>query len=316
MEKTSPSARQAYGPAFAPASGHAPLRAILWMLAMTLCFALVNVIVHHLGTGLPAAQASFIRYAWGILFMAPVLVRIGRRGYAPKIWALFGLRGAFNAAGVVLWFYAMARIPIADVTAIGYLNPIVVTLGGALLLGEGLAWRRIMAIVVALLGALIILRPGLREITPGHWSQLAAAVMFGGSYLLAKRLTGLAAPTEIVGMLTLVVALCLAPLAMAQWQPVSGTQVGLLGLVAVLATSAHYAMTRAFAAAPVSATQPVVFLQLVWAALAGWFVFGEAIDPYVLLGGGIIVLSVSYMAWREARLRRRVTPLSGATKQI
>ncbi|WP_406870129.1 DMT family transporter [Thioclava sp. 'Guangxiensis'] len=297
-------------------AGNAPTIAILWMLAMTLCFTMVNIIVHYLGAELPAAQSGFIRYAWGIVFMAPVLWRILRKGYPARTWGLFGLRGAFNAAGVLLWFYAMARIPIADVTAIGYLNPIVVTLGAALLLGEGIAWRRILAIVVALVGALIILRPGLREITPGHYSQLAAAVMFGGSYLLAKRLTGIAAPTEIVGMLTLVVAVCLAPLAIAQWQPVTLKEAGLLGLVAVLATLAHYAMTRAFAAAPISATQPVVFLQLVWASAAGWFIFGEAVDPYVIAGGAIIVSSVSYMAWREARLKRRVTPLAGATKQI
>jgi drug/metabolite transporter (DMT)-like permease len=83
----------------------------------------------------------------------------------------------------------------------------------------------------------------------------------------------------------------------------------------VFASAGHYAMTRAFAAAPVSVTQPVIFLQLVWAALAGWTIFGEVPDPYVILGGAIIIASVSYMTWREAQIKRRpVTPPAPATK--
>jgi drug/metabolite transporter (DMT)-like permease len=63
-------------------------------------------------------------------------------------------------------------------------------------------------------------------------------------------------------------------------------------------------MSRAFALAPVAVTQPVVFLQLVWATLLGWYVFDEAVDPFVILGGAVIVASVSYITWREAKLRK------------
>ena len=158
-----------------------PLIGILWMLATTASFTAVNVIVHYLGSGLPAAQTSFIRFAWGVLFVLPALWSFGKARYPKQVWGLFALRGVFQAVAVLLWFFAMARIPIADVTAIGYLNPIVVTLGGALLLGEGFAWRRGVAVLVALLGALIILRPGLREVLPGHVAQLGAAVFFGAA---------------------------------------------------------------------------------------------------------------------------------------
>jgi drug/metabolite transporter (DMT)-like permease len=282
-----------------------PLLGILWMLGTTVCFAAVNVIVHYLGAGLPAAQTSFIRFAWGVIFVAPALWGFARRRYAGRVWALFGLRGALQAIAVLLWFYAMARTPIADVTAIGYLNPIVVSLGGALLLGEGFAWRRGLAVVAALVGALIILRPGLREVLPGHVAQLGAALFFGAAYLVAKRLTGFASASAIVANMTLIVTLCLAPFAIAVWQPISGVQVLWLGATAVFATIAHYCMTRAFQCAPVSVTQPVVFLQLVWASSAGWLLFEEAVDPFVMLGGALIIASVTYLSWREAQLKRR-----------
>ncbi|MBD3804742.1 MAG: DMT family transporter, partial [Thioclava sp.] len=115
-------------------------------------------------------------------------------------------------------------------------------------------------------------------------------------------------------MMTLVVTVALAPVAIWQWQPISLSETLWLGAVAVFATGGHYCMTRAFAAAPVTVTQPVIFLQLVWAAIAGWTIFDEKPDPYVILGGAIIIASVSYMTWREAQLKRRVTPPDPATK--
>ena len=84
--------------------------------------------------------------------------------------------------------------------------------------------------------------------------------------------------------------------------------------MAVFATSGHYCMSRAFAVAPLTVTQPVTFLQLVWATLLGALVFGEGVDGFVLLGGGVIIGAISYITWREARLKRGgVTPAAGAT---
>ncbi|HEY0214388.1 MAG TPA: DMT family transporter [Paenirhodobacter sp.] len=277
------------------------------MLATTLSFVGVNIIVHSIGTSIPTAQNAFLRFAWGWLFLAPAILTLARRRFPVRVWGLFGLRGAAHAVGVVLWFYAMARIPMADVTAIGYLTPIVVTLGGAFLLGEGFARRRGVAIAVALVGALIILRPGLREIQPGHLAELGAALAFGVAYIIAKGLTRHATAGDIVAMMTVCVTLFLAPVALMVWQPLSWSQLGWIGLTAAFATLGHYCMTRAFACAPVTVTQPVTFLQLIWATLAGWLLFGERIDPFVLLGGGLIITAISYMTLREAAVQRRIT---------
>ena len=275
------------------------------MLATGLAFVVVNGIVRHLGTALPAPQSAFIRFAWGFVFLAPSLVPLMRRGFSAQLWRLFALRGALHTVAVMLWFYAMARITMSEVTAIGYLNPIVVTLGAAVLYGEGFRLRRMGAIAVAVLGAAIVLRPGLRELGPGHLAQLGAAVGFGLSYLLVKRLGQLAPASVVVAMMSVTVTIGLAPFALAVWQPVTLEQVAWLGGVALFATLGHYTMTRAFACAPMTVTQPVTFLQLIWATLLGWAVFGEPIDPWVLLGGALIIAAISYMTWREAVLKRR-----------
>lgn len=285
------------------------------MLVTGLCFVAVTGIVRHLGTDLPAVQGAFMRFLFGLVFLAPVLLSTFRMAAVQAALPMFALRGALHTLAVSLWFYAMARIPVAEVTAIGYLNPIVVTLGAAIAFGERLAARRLMAIGVALLGAAIVLRPGLREILPGHYAQLGAAVSFGLSYLIAKRLSERIPAGAVVAMLSLTVTLGLAPLALSVWVPMRAEQMVWLALVAAFATAGHYCMTRAFAAAPMTVTQPVTFLQLVWATLLGVLVFDEAADPWVFLGGGLIIGAISYMTWREAQLKRRaVTPAVGETK--
>jgi drug/metabolite transporter (DMT)-like permease len=292
-----------------PDTAARPLAGVLWMLATGLCFVAVTAIVRHLGTDLPAAQSAFIRFAFGVLFLGPALVPLWRAGFARWQWSLFAQRGVVHVAAVILWFYAMARLPVAEVTAIGYLNPVLVTLGAALFLGEPLAARRLVAVGVAIVGALIVLRPGLREVTGGHLAQVGAAVCFAASYLYAKRLAAFASAGAVVAMMSLTVTLGLAPLALAVWVPVDAVQVAWLALVAAFASAAHYCMMRAFAAAPLAVTQPVTFLQLVWATLLGALAFGEAVDGFVLLGGAVIIAAISTITWREAVVRRRaVTP--------
>lgn len=281
-----------------------PLEGVLWMLATGLSFVVVNGIVRYLGTALPAPQAAFIRFAWGFALLAPTLAPRLRAGISAPLWRLFALRGALHTAAVILWFYAMARITLSEVTAIGYLTPIVVTIGGAVLFAEGFQPRRIGAIAVAILGALIVLRPGLREISSGHLAQLGAAVGFGLSYLLVKRLSQMAPASVIVAMMSVMVTLGLAPFAAVVWQPVSLSQVLWLGGTAFFATLGHYTMTRAFACAPLTVTQPVTLLQLLWATALGALAFGEPVDPFVIFGGMLIIGAISVMTWREARANR------------
>lgn len=281
-----------------------PVIGVLWMLFAGLCFVAVTATVKNMGEGVPAAQSAFLRYLLGLVFLLPVLPAFRQMRLAPRDWGLFGLRGLVHAFGVMLWFFAMTRIPLAEVTAMGYLTPVGVALGAALFLGERLRLRRIAAIAAAILGALIILRPGLREISPGHLAMMLNAVFFSTSYLIAKRMTGVVPPSVVVGMLSIFVTLGLAPFAYAVWVPVSWQEVAWLALVASFATAGHYAMTMAFAAAPISVTQPVTALQLVWAVLLGALFFAEPVDLYVIAGGGVIVGAVIFIALREQALAR------------
>ncbi len=284
-----------------------PVEGVLWMLTATLAFVGVNGIVRHLGTELPAAQSAFIRFAFGLVFLAPAVWAMRRVALPAGIWPLFLWRGALHVAAVIFWFWAMARVPVAEMAAIGFLNPVVVLVIAGLLLGEGLGRGRVLSVAVALVGALVVLRPGLREVSLGHLSQLVATLFFAVSYIFAKRLSGMAPASVVVGVLSVTVSLGLAPMAWWVWEPVTGVQLAWLAGVAGLATLGHYTMTRAFRAAPLAVTQPVTFLQILWATLLGALVFDEAVDGFVILGGALIVGAVSLNTWAEAR-RGRIPP--------
>lgn len=285
------------------------------MLVTGLCFVALTIIVKHVGSTLPAAQSAFLRYLLGLVFLIPMIrPMIEAQMTKRQLW-LFSARGAAHTVGVTLWFYAMTQITIAEVVAMNYVNPIYVTLGAALFLGERLATRRIIAICVAFAGAIIILRPGFRELGPGHLAMVFTAIFLGASYLLAKLMSGEVRPIVVVGMLSVTVTIGLAPLAWAVWVRPTWADIGWLFLVACFATAGHYTMTRAFEAAPVAVTQPVTFLQLVWGVLAGAVFFAEAIDIWVVIGGTIVMAAVSFIAWREYTLKRaEVTPVTHATK--
>lgn len=282
-----------------------PREGVMWMVLSGLSFVGVNGIVRYLGTDLPAAQSAFLRFAFGVLLLAPVLPGL-LRGMSGRVLVLFAWRGAAHTVAVLFWFYAMARIPVAHATAIGYLNPVLMLIAGAVILREPLSMRRIIAVGVALAGALIVLRPGVQALNIRHMSQIGASVFFCGSYLFAKRLTGLASASVIVAMMSVTVTIGLAPLAWWVWVPVSWAQLGWLAIVAGCATLGHYCMTRAFRAAPLTVTQPVTFLTLIWATAVGAILFGEAVDVFVLLGGAMIIGAITFVTWLEASGRDAV----------
>ncbi|MEZ5752660.1 MAG: DMT family transporter [Paracoccaceae bacterium] len=282
-----------------------PVKGVVYMVLSGLCFISLTAGVKYLGPGIPAPQSAFLRYALGLVFLIPMLGVLRRAVIDAALWRAFIGRGAAHTFAVMLWFYAMTQIPIAEVSAMGYLSPIFTSIGAAFFLGERLRLRRIAAIAAAVVGALVILRPGMRELNAGHLAMLGTSLFFSISYLMAKSLSGKASPMVVVSMLSVVVTIGLIPFAAAVWQPVSLFEVAVFFAIAAAATLGHYLMTMAFACAPITVTQPVTALGLVWSVVLGATLFDEPVDAFVVLGGLLIVGAVIFIALREHQLRRR-----------
>jgi drug/metabolite transporter (DMT)-like permease len=280
---------------------------IFWMVITTILFVAVTASVRFLDGEVPAPQAAFMRYLIGTLLLIPALISLIKVKPNRSLMKKFLLRGVVHSIGVTLWFYAMSVMPVAEVTAIGFLTYIFVSIGACLFLNEKLHKHRLTAIVISFIGALIILRPGFKEIGNGQIGMLIATIVFTLSYLIAKIVSKERSSAEIVAMLSLFTTIFLIPTAIYSWEPLSIKALVVLTFTAVIATLGHITMTKAIKSAPMVVTQPILFLQLVWASMVGLFIFDENFDPFVILGGTVIMICVCYVSYREHKLGKKIT---------
>ena len=280
------------------------VKGIGWMLLSGIMFIGVTGVVRYLGGEMHPIQAAFIRYAFGIVLVVPVMLRVGLYELLSARIRLHASRGLVHGIGVMLWFYAMSRLPIAEVTALGFTTPIFTAAGAMLILGERAKNYRVAGIVLGFIGTLIVLLPGLRIIDFGAVAMLIAAPLFACSLLMAKVATKTESSSVIVALLSVFCTLTLLPLALVYWRTPTMEEWLLLLLAAVFATAGHYFLTQAFQSAELSALQPFSFLQLVWATLLGLVVCSEQPDLWLWLGAGVIVFSATWIGRQEVRNSR------------
>lgn len=281
------------------------VRGLLWSMAAGLLFVLLNSIMRGLAMELGAFQTQFLRYVMGLAVMLPLVARSGLASYRPRnIPGQFG-RGAVHTFGLCLWFIAVPHITLADTTAIGFTTPIFIMVGAALLLRESMRWERWVAASIGFAGVLVVVAPQLTG-QGGLYSlvMLASSPVFAASFLITKALTRYERPEVIVVWQSVTVALFSLPLALWDWYAVSGWQWLLFLACGVLGSAGHYCLSRSYAVADISATQSVKFLDLVWATLLGWLVFGDAPSRWTWIGGIVISASTFWIARREARTAR------------
>lgn len=280
---------------------------ILWMVITTILFVGVTATVRYLEGEVPAPQAAFLRYAIGTVMLVPSLITLTKFKPDRSLFNKFILRGFVHSIGVTLWFYAMSVMPVAEVTAIGFLTYIFVSIGASIFLKEKLHKHRLSAILISFIGALIILRPGFKVIESGQLGMLIATMVFTASYLIAKIVSKERTSSEIVAMLSIFTTIFLIPSAIYSWEPLSLKALLILSFTALIATLGHITMTKAIKAAPMVVTQPVLFLQLVWASMVGLFIFDEEFDLFVIIGGTVIMICVCYVSYREHVLGKKIT---------
>ena len=283
----------------------APVKGALWMLVSAAALAGLTGVVRHMSAGLHPFEIAFFRSFFGLLILAPWLMRSGLGVLRTKRLGLYTLRCALGVATMLMWFTAISMVPLADAVALGFTSPLCVILGAALFLGEVVRGRRLGATLCGFAGALIILRPGSGVLDLGAVLVLLSAVTLAGANLSVKELSR----TEPVQAIVTYMVIFMVPLtfipALLVWQTPTPAQLAeLLGLAAV-ATLGNYAMTRAVAVADASSVMPYDYARLPFAALIGFFVFGEASDAATWIGAGVIAVASLYLAHHESKAEQR-----------
>ena len=280
----------------------APVRGLMWAAASGLIFAHLNALMRLLTQQLDPFETQFLRYLFGIVVMLPLVLRGGIRRYWPKQIGGQFTRGAVHTLGLCLWFAALPKIPLADMTAIGFTGPIFIMVGAYIFFKEPMRWERWLAAGIGLAGVLIVLAPKMTG-SGGVYNlvMLASAPVFAASFLLTKSLTRHESTGVIVVWQAISVTLFSLPLALLHWQSPTLWQWCGFALCGLLGSSGHYCLTRSFRSADISSTQSVKFLDLVWATAIGWLMFAEVPSQTTLIGGAVICAATLWIARRESR---------------
>jgi len=293
-------------PVSKPVRRNDPVAGALWMLLSCALIAGVATIGRHVTTaGVPPMQVVFLRLVFALITMSPLLIWRGADLVRTVQIRTYAIRSAIGLLAMTTWFVGLSLVPVGEVTAISFLSPLFATVFAVLLLGEVVRLRRWMATLVGFVGALVILRPGMTEISFGVWMIIISAIAMGLSTMFIKRLTDGDDADKVVFISTLLMTPFMLVPAILVWEwPEPELWFYLLALGPV-ATLGHVTLARAFVAADGSFVMGFDFARLPFAVLYGYLAFGEIIDLWTWAGAAIIFAASLYIARREAQLRQR-----------
>ena len=281
-------------------------RGLLWVCAAGFLFSLLNALMRLLALKVDPFQSQFLRYFFGLVVLLPIVLHRGVAAYRPRQVGGQFARGALHTAGLCLWFIALPKIPLADMTAIGFTTPIFIMIGAYVFFREAMRWERWLATAMGFAGVLIVVGPQLSGNGGAyHLVMLASAPMFAASFLLTKALTRHETAGVILVWQAITVSLLSLPLALLNWQAIDAWQWAGFALSGLLGSAGHYFLTRSFAAADISATQSAKFLDLIWSALMGFLLFTDVPSQTTLIGGTLICAATLWVARRESRSASR-----------
>ncbi len=271
------------------------------MLLAVVLFTAMDAVVKGLLDRYPAPQVIWARFAGQVICVVLILrqqLPVRMRTALP--W-LHLARSALQFATAALFFTSLGYIGLAEAQALTDINPVLITLGAAIFLGEKLGPHRIFGVITAMIGALIILRPGLSVFTPAALLPLAAAVTYAGASLLTRYVGAQenAWTSMIYGALfgTIVAGFSLPFV----WTPIGAADWWLFGLVGILGTAAQLCIIRSFSIAEASVVAPFAYSGLILAIFWGIVLFDEYPDGWTVVGTLVIAAAGLYVWHRETR---------------
>lgn len=255
-----------------------------------------------LGPPLHPLQVSHGRFLFAWITITCVVIAL-RPSFIKPAWGLHIGRTATGFLGVTCMFAAAAMIPLADATAITFLNPVFGMILAIPLLGEKVGKWRWLAAAIAFTGALILIRPGAGAIAPGSLLALASALAFGFELTFIKRLAGRERPLQILFFNNSLGVIIATAAVIAVWQPPTMAQWAALAALGTLMAAAQACFVNSMARADASFVTPFSYLTLVFAALYDFAIFGVTPTGLSYLGASTIIAGAALLAWREARLK-------------
>ena len=256
----------------------------------------------------PLGEVIMVRGVIATLIVGCIVIGMGQvsalrmAATRPVLW-----RTAFDGAALLLFTSALIRMPLADLSAINLVSPLIITGLAVVLFGEEVGWRRWTAIAIGFLGTLLIVKP-----TPANfnvWALLGIACAFSAAIrdVITRQLPA-TIPTIGISFMAAFATVIIGGVMyfLEDWRPMALLDVGLLAIAAALIAAGHFMIVIAFRGVDVAAIAPFRYTLLIWAGICGYLAFGELPDRYAIMGSALIVGSGLYALHREVVRRRTV----------
>ncbi|MDP1668843.1 DMT family transporter [Phaeovulum sp.] len=275
--------------------------ALLALLALGI-FATHDVVVKMLGRGFSPFQIIFFASLISFPMVTLILLRDRAGGsLRPNNPRWVAMRTVMTLITGIAAFYAFSHLPLAQTYSILFASPLLITVMAIPILGERVRLRRWAAVVVGLVGVLVVLRPGAVPLSMGHLAALTAAVCGAFATVIVRKIGNQERPLVLMIYPMTANFLFTGAALPFVYQPMTITELGLMAVIALFGLTASYLSILAYRLGEAVIVAPMQYSQMLWAIGYGWFLFGESVDTYTLIGAAIIIASGLYIVLRESR---------------
>ena len=267
------------------------------MFMFTLMDAVAKVLTQEIGVW-PTLWTRYLGQA--VLVFLIVLPRLGK--IVKTSFPLLQLaRSVFLMCATICFFWGISNIGLAEATAIMDISPVLITLGAVLFLGERIGIRRVFGIIGALIGAMIVIRPGSDVFSAYALFPLGAAICYSGYNIITRFVGAREDPWTSLFYTALFGAIVFSAIVPFYWQPLSTFTITLMATLSVMATLAQWLLIKALSLGEASLLAPIGYIALIFATLWGFLLFGDLPDQWTVIGALVIVASGIYVWWRERK---------------
>ncbi len=285
------------------------IQGAFWLGSSVFAFTAMAGLAKYLGNDFHAFQISFFRSFFSLIVISPFLIRAGaaQGGVKTKVPFLQIVRGTVSALGIMMGFYAIVNLPLADAQAIRFSSSLFLVPLAAIFLKEKIGFRRTLAALVGFTGVLIMLDPG-GDYSFASFMALGAAIAFAFAAILVNIVSKYDEPVTLMFYSNIISVLIMIIPALMFWVTPNFDQFILIFIMAICASIAHNFFIRAYAVGEASVIAPIDYIRLLFSAVVDFLIFGIIFGLNTLIGSAIIILTSLYILRREAKVKKDKEP--------
>jgi drug/metabolite transporter (DMT)-like permease len=277
------------------------IQGAFYMLISAFCYVGSATLIRYIGEGYSPFLLTFFRSVIAVIILAPVIFQLRGASFWPKRPFAVLMTGVFSYIGIALWFYSAGRMPVAEFFALQFATPLFTIAFAIIFLRERSDIASWLATFIGFAGVLIVLRPGLVEVSVAAVAAIVCAASYAGVNTVIKSLSKTVPTTVIVFYANFLLVPISLPMAIVDWKTPLWIDTPAIVGASVLSTIGYVTVSKGIALAPARVVQPVNFLRMPIGAVFGWVLFSELPDIWTWVGAVVIFCATSYAVQRGAR---------------